>query len=389
MRELSRVTERFTESVIREMTRICDAADGINLSQGFPDFEAPMELKRAAIAAITSDLNQYPITFGETVLREAISRKVGAFNGIDCNPETDITVTCGATEAMMSVFRALVNPGDEFIVFEPYYENYGPDGILSGAEPRFVRLHAPEWGFDEGELDRAFNNRTKAIVINTPNNPTGKVFSREELEKIASLCIKWDAYAITDEIYEHIVYDNHQHRSIAAIPGMAERTITINSVSKTYSVTGWRVGWAIAAPRITARIRKVHDFLTVGAPTPFQHAAAVGLSLGEEYYEKLASRYREARVRLFAILSHAGFDPMMPSGAYYIMANIAALRKKLDAVDDTTFSRNLVSSFGVACVPGSSFYSDRRCGADYVRFAFCKRRETLDAVEERLRALRD
>ena len=303
MKELARITETFTESVIREMTRICDAVGGYNLSQGFPDFESPKAIKEAAIKAINEEWNQYPVTFGEPELREAISKKVNDYNKIKCNPETDITVTCGATEAMIATLKAIINPGDEIIVFEPFYENYGPDGILSGAIPRYVTLNPPDWEFSFEELAKTFNKKTKAIIINTPNNPTGKVFSKQELEEIARLCIKWDSYAITDEIYEHILYDGTEHISLATIPGMENRTITINSISKTYSVTGWRVGWAIAEENITARIRKVHDFLTVGAPTPFQHAAVVGLSFDKEYYVNLQKHYSEARKFLYDILN--------------------------------------------------------------------------------------
>jgi len=295
MKHLSYITETFTESVIREMTRISDAMDGLNLSQGFPDFESPVEIKEAAIKAINENRNQYPVTFGEPELREAIRKKIFNYNKIQADPATEITVTCGATEAMIATLKAVINPGDEIIIFEPFYENYGPDGILSGATPRYVKLHTPGWYIDFDELAAAFNEKTKAIIINTPNNPTGKVFSKAEMEKIAALCIKWDTLAITDEIYEHILYDDSVHISLASLPGMAERTITINSISKTYSVTGWRVGWAVAAPAITARIRKVHDFLTVGAPTPFQHAAAHALTFKPGYYHELREKYEKSR----------------------------------------------------------------------------------------------
>jgi aspartate/methionine/tyrosine aminotransferase len=387
MKPLSYITETFTESVIREMTRICDAAGGINLSQGFPDFEAPLVLKQAAIKAITDDLNQYPVTFGEPELRKAISNKVKRFNGIGCDPDTDITVTCGATEAMMATLKAIINPGDEFIVFEPFYENYGPDGILSGATPKYVRLRAPQWQFDPDELARAFSEKTKAIVINTPNNPTGKVFSKSELEQIAAQCLKWDVYAVTDEIYEHIIYDGNHHISIATLPGMAERTVTINSVSKSYSLTGWRVGWAIASAPITSRIRKVHDFLTVGAPTPLQHASVTALELTDDYYRELATRYETARARLFGILTKAGFVPIMPAGAYYMMTDVSALMPRLKAKSDTEFSRKLIETTGVASVPGSSFFNDKSVKYSVVRFAFCKKASTLDAVEECLKAI--
>jgi len=381
MKELSRITETFTESVIREMTRICDAVGGYNLSQGFPDFESPKEIKDAAIKAIRDEWNQYPVTYGEPELRAAISKKVSSYNGIKCDPERDITVTCGATEAMIATLKAIINPGDEIIVFEPFYENYGPDGILSGATPRYVTLYPPDWQYDSNELAAAFNQKTKAIVINTPNNPTGKVFTREELEEIAALCVTWDCYAVTDEIYEHILYDEARHVSMASISGMEDRTVTINSISKTYSVTGWRVGWAIANEAITQRIRKVHDFLTVGAPTPFQHAAAAALEFPDEYYIGLQSHYREARKFLYDLLKSTGFVPSLPRGAYYIIADISGMLDRLGSEDDFSFSRKLIELTGVATVPGSSFYSNPDKGKEQVRFCFCKKWETLYAVE--------
>ena len=275
---------KFTESVIREMTRVCLKHDGVNLAQGFPDFPAPAEIKEAAMRAIQADLNQYAITWGEPNLRQAIAEKFAWYNGVTIDPEREITVCCGATEAMISSLMAVVNPGEEVIVFEPFYENYGPDTILSGAKPRFITLHEPDWHFDEKELTKAFNNKTKAIIINTPNNPTGKVFSREELQFIADLCLKWGVIAVTDEIYEHILYDGAKHISMASLAGMRDQTITINSISKTYSLTGWRVGWAIAPEHLTTSIRKVHDFLTVGAPHPLQEAAATALKIDRSYY---------------------------------------------------------------------------------------------------------
>lgn len=382
MKELSRITETFTESVIREMTRISDMMDGINLSQGFPDFETSSEIKQAAIRAINNNFNQYPVTFGEPELREAISKKVKTYNKIICNPETNITVTCGATEAMLATLHAIINPGDEIIIFEPFYENYGPDGILSGATPHYVTLNTPDWNFDRKELAAAFNSRTKAIIINTPNNPTGKVFSKEELIYISELCIQWDAYVITDEIYEHILYDQEKHVSIASIPGMADRTITINSISKTYSVTGWRVGWAIASESITSRIRKVHDFMTVGAPTPLQHAAAEALNFPEEYYRNLQKKYEEARQFLFSTLTEYGFKPFLPKGAYYIIADVSDIVKKIKSTDDFDFSRKLIEKTRVATVPGFSFYSHKIKKTNQVRFAFCKKMETLQHVRE-------
>jgi aspartate/methionine/tyrosine aminotransferase len=384
MRTLSRITEGFSESVIREMTRVCDAVGGYNLAQGFPDFPSPAAIKDAAIAAITQECNQYPVTFGEPELRVAICKQAWKYNGIACDPVTDITVTCGATEAMIATLKAIINPGDEIIVFEPFYENYGPDGILSGATPRYVTLHAPDWSFSTAELAAAFNDRTKAIIINSPNNPTGKVFSRKELEEIAAHCLKWDCYVITDEIYEHILYDGARHVSLATLPGMADRTVTINSISKTYSVTGWRVGWAIAHETITQRIRKVHDFLTVGAPTPFQHAAVAALAFPDEYYATLQAHYAEARQFLFDALQHVGFRCSPPQGAYYILAETADLMGKLHVDDDFAFSRKLIDLTGVATVPGSSFYSDSHRGKAQVRFCFCKKWETLQAVKHAL-----
>jgi len=387
LKPLSYITETFTESVIREMTRICDDVGGYNLSQGFPDFEAPEEIKEAAIRAILNGCNQYPVTFGEPKLREAIAKKVADYNKIKCNPETDITVTCGATEAMIATLKAIINPGDEVIIFEPFYENYGPDTILSGATPRYVTLRPPNWDYSSEELTSAFNEKTKAIIINTPHNPTGKVFSKNELQEIANLCIKWDCFAVTDEIYEHILYDGEEHISIASLDGMADRTITINSISKTYSVTGWRVGWAIANAKITSRIRKVHDFFTVGAPTPFQEAAAFALSMPESYYESLRLRYDQLRNFLFAVLSEVGFKPFLPKGSYYIIAETDELMEKLSVEDDFSFSRKLIELTGVATVPGTSFYASPNKGLNQVRFAFCKKLETLESVERRLRRL--
>jgi aspartate/methionine/tyrosine aminotransferase len=388
LKSLSYITERFTESVIREMTRICDAVGGYNLSQGMPDFEAPMEIKKAAIDAIQGDCNQYPVTFGEPHLREAIAGKAEKYNRIKCNPDTDITVTCGSTEAMISTLKAIINPGDEVVIFEPFYENYGPDAILSGATPRYVTLYPPHWDYDPEELRDAFNEKTKAIIINTPNNPTGKVFSKEELEGIAALCRRWDCLAVTDEIYEHIVYDGRKHVSIASLDGMAGRTVTINSISKTYSVTGWRVGWAIACREITDRIRKVHDFLTVGAPTPFQNAAVVALNIDEGYYERLRLRYLEARDLLYRIVESSGFRPYIPEGAYYIMTDADELMERFDVKDDFSFSKKLVELTKVATVPGSSFYVTPDKGTHQVRFCFCKKEETLRRVEENFERLK-
>ena len=381
---LSAKADRFTESVIREMTRLAMRYGAVNLAQGFPDFPAPAEVKEAARAAIAADDNQYAITWGAKPLRDAIARKFARTQGVAVDPEREITVCCGSTEAMMSAMMAVINPGDEVVIFEPFYENYGPDAILAGATPRFVRLHPPAWNFDRDELARAFGPRTKAIILNTPGNPTGKVFTREELECIRDLCVRWDAFAITDEIYEHILYDGAQHISIASLDGMRERAITINGLSKTYTVTGWRVGWAIAAPGPTDVIRKVHDFLTVGAAAPLQAAGAIALELPEDYYERMAEGYRAKRDRMLAILGQAGFHCFKPAGAYYIMTDISAF----GFADDVAFARYLVEKVGVAVVPGSSFYSLPVDDSRQIRFTFCKTEETLSAAAARLARLR-
>jgi aminotransferase len=370
------------------MTRLAHKHGAVNLSQGFPDFPAPEEVKAAAVDAIRADINQYAVTWGAKVLREAIAVDMMR-HGVQVDPDSHVTVCCGATETMMATMMAIVDPGDEVIVFEPFYENYGPDAILSGATPRFVTLREPgtvetgRWSFDRDELRAAFSNRTRAIVINTPNNPTGKVFTRDELEFIARLCQEWGAIAITDEIYEHILYDGRRHVAMASLDGMADRTVTINSMSKTFSVTGWRVGWAVAPPDITGAIRKVHDFLTVGAAAPLQAAAAVALALPPSYFEGLARTYRAKRERLLAILRHAGFVCFEPEGAYYIMTDIAGF----GFPDDVSFARHLVTDVGVASVPGSSFYGDPALGRTKVRFCFCKKEETFAAAEERFAAL--
>ena len=380
----SQKAARFTESVIREMTRLANQHGAVNLSQGFPDFPAPAEIKEAACQAIAADLNQYAVTWGAKPLRDAIAKKFFRNYGVAVDPERELTVTCGSTEAIVAALLAILDPGDETIVFEPFYENYGPDAILSGAVPRFVKLRAPDWSFDPDELKRAFNDKTRAIVINTPNNPTGKVFTKDELQLIASLCQEFDALAITDEIYEHILYDGAVHVPIATLPGMAERTITINGMSKTYAVTGWRVGWAIAPPEITNAIRKVHDFLTVGAAAPLQAAGAIALALPDSYYVDLAEGYRVKRDKLLPILERAGFRVYEPKGAYYTMTEIGGLGWD----DDVAFARYMVETIGVAVVPGSSFYDDPRDGRRQVRFAFCKKSETLDEAERRLAKLK-
>lgn len=374
----------FTESVIREMTRVANRYCAVNLAQGFPDFPCPMEIKLAACEAIHADINQYAITWGSKNLRTAIAEDYGRAYGMELDTETEITVCCGSTEAMLSSLLAIVNPGDEVVVFEPFYENYGPDAILCGATPRYVALHPPEFRIDTDELRAAFSARTRAVILNSPNNPTGKVFSQSELQEIANLCIEFDAIALSDEIYEFIVYDGAKHIPIATLDGMRERTVTINSLSKSYSVTGWRVGWAIAPPEITGAIRKVHDFVTVGAAAPLQEAGAAALRLPDAYFKKLASDYGARRDRLLPSLREVGFQCFTPQGAYYIWTDISAF----DAPDDVAFTYHLIQNIGVAVVPGSSFFSDPVRGRSYVRFCFCKKDVTLDAAAERLRKLK-
>ncbi|MBI1269697.1 aminotransferase class I/II-fold pyridoxal phosphate-dependent enzyme [bacterium] len=376
----SEKAKQFKESVIREMSRLAAEHKAVNLAQGLPDFPCPDQLKTAAIDALNDDINQYAITWGDKALREAISAKSKTYLGIDVDGEKEITVTCGATEAMIAVMLALVDPGEEVIVFEPFYENYGPDAILSGASPRYVKLRAPDWNFDEAELAAAFSDKTRAIIVNTPHNPTGKVFSKEELTAIANLCKKWGVVAITDEIYEHILYDDASHVALASIDGMQDLTITINSLSKTYSVTGWRVGWAIACPELTLPIRKVHDFLTVGAPAPLQRAGAHAVSLSKLFYEELAAEYKHRREIMLSMLEETGFDYFKPKGAYYIFSDIS----KFGFEDDLAMTRHLVKEVGVAVVPGSSFFADKEEGRKYIRFCFSRRDETLAAARQRL-----
>lgn len=372
-------TSTFTESVIREMTRVAAQYGAINLAQGFPDFPMPAPMKEAACAAIHGDINQYAVTWGAPALRVAIAEKYHRWYDLPVDPDRELTVTCGATEAMAAVFLALIDPGDEVIVFEPFYENYGPDAILAGAKPVFVPLEWPDWRFDPDRLRAAFSDRTKAIVVNTPHNPTGKVFSREEMTLIADLCQQYDVWAITDEIYEHIRYAG-SHHVLATFPGMRERTITISGLSKTFSCTGWRLGFAIAPPRESVAIRKVHDFLTVGAPAPLQQAAAVGMAFDADYYNTMAQGYRERRDVLCAALERAGFRFSAPDGAYYILADYSGLSR----MGDTEFALWLTREAGIATVPGSSFHSPGATVPPYIRFAFCKRTETLHAAAERV-----
>jgi len=380
---ISHKAQQFTESVIREMTRLAMRHGAVNLAQGFPDFPAPAEIKEAAKRAIDADINQYAITWGAHSLRQAVAAQTKRFLGLTIDPETEITVCCGATETMIASLLALVNPGDEVVIFEPFYENYGPDAILCGAVPRFVKLRPPDWTFDENEVRAAFNNHTRALILNTPNNPTGKVFSRQELEFLAALCRRWNVLAVTDEIYQHIIYGARPHVAMATLDGMRERTVTINGMSKTYSVTGWRVGWAIAPPPITAAIRKVHDFLTVGAAAPLQEAGALACALPDSYYRELAAAYRARRDRLLPQLEAAGFACYRPDGAYYVMTDIS----RFGFANDVEFAQFLVRDVGVAVVPGSSFYHHPADGSRQVRFCFCKRDETLDEAGRRLQRL--
>lgn len=377
----SRKAARFTESVIREMSRVCTREGGVNLAQGFPDFAAPDAMKEAAVRAIRADVNQYAVTWGSPSLRRAIAKRTTAYNEIPTDPDEHVTVCCGATEAMISALMAVLDPGDEVIVFEPFYENYGPDCILSDATPRFVSLHPGDWSFDPDELRAAFNEKTRAVIVNTPHNPTGKVFSRDELETIAALCCEFDALAITDEIYEYILYDGAEHVSIGSLPSMRDRTVTISGLSKTWSATGWRIGWCVAPEPITAAIRKVHDFLTVGAPAPLQEAAAAALDFPGSYFETLRREYTERRDLLAEALRDVGFEVWSPRGSYYIMTGI----RSLTDADDVSFAMELVSNGGVATVPGSSFFSDSQRGAHIVRFCFAKRLETLQRAADELR----
>jgi len=377
-------TARFTESVIREMTRLAIQHGAVNLAQGFPDFAAPVDLKRAAIEAIETDHNQYSITWGTKAFRAAIARKYARSYGLELDPELEITACCGATEGMAASLLATTNPGDEVIVFEPFYESYHPDTLLCGAERKLVKLHTPDWHFDSDELRRAFSRRTKAIIVNTPHNPTGKVFSREELLLIASLCQEFDAIAITDEIYEHIVYDGARHIPMITLPGMRDRTILVNSLSKTFSVTGWRVGWVAASPELTTSIRKVHDFLTVNAPTPLQYAGTKALDEQQDYFTGLSRVYEGRRRAAIDMLENAGFRCYTPAGAYYVMTDIAGLT----TTDDVSFARRMVQELGVAGVPGSSFYFEKASGCTQIRFCFCKNYETLTLAGQKLLRLR-
>ncbi len=380
--KVSKKAAQFTESVIREMTRLAAKYGAVNLAQGFPDFPCPEELKAAAAKAIREDYNQYSVTWGAPALREAISRKAKMYNKIDADPNSNIVVTCGTTEAMVSSQLAILDPGEELLVFDPHYENYAPDAIISGAKPKYFELDQ-ENGFalDEEKLKEAFNSKTRGLVLNSPLNPTGKVFTRKELELIADLCNDYNAICFTDEIYEYILYGGTEHVSIASLPSMRDRTVTISGFSKTYSITGWRVGYVIAEAELTNAIKKVHDFVTVGAPHPLQIACADALALPESYYVQLRKDYDGKRKMLLDSLRSIGFSCVDPSGAYYIWSDFTELDSK---ADDLEFSKKLVEKVGVAVVPGSSFYYKSDHGRKKIRFTFSKKMETLEKACERL-----
>jgi aminotransferase len=374
----------FKESVIREMTRLAIQHGAVNLAQGFPDFPAPEDIKAAAQKAIADDVNQYTITWGAKPFRQAICDSYKRFYDLELEPDREVTVCCGATEGMIATLLALLNPGDEVVVFEPFYENYWPDSQLSGAVIRYVSLHAPDWSFDAAELSAAFNSKTRAVILNSPNNPTGKVFSRAELEQIGGLAEEFDCLLISDEIYEHIVFDGRKHVPPITLPGLRQRCVSVNSLSKTFSVTGWRVGWVIAPPELTSSIRKVHDFLTVGAAAPLQQAGITALAMEDRYFTYLAQSYQAKRDQLTAILEKAGFRCFTPYGAYYIMCDISGF----DFADDMAMAKHLVEEIGVGAVPGSSFFSKAGDGTNMIRFCFAKKPATLIAAGEKLERLR-
>ncbi len=384
---ISKRVQGFTESVIREMTRVNNQHDGINLAQGMPNFPPPKEILEAAHKAIDGDFHQYAITWGTPRLRQAIAAKYRKFYGMDIHPDRHVTVCCGSTETMLATLMAVLNPGDEVIIFEPFYENYGPGCIMSQAEPVYVPLEPPDFGFDPDRLRRAVSPRTRAIIFNSPNNPTGKIFSRAELQIIADLCIEHDLLAITDEIYEHILYDGATHTPIATLPGMADRTITISGISKSYSVTGWRVGYAVASPGLSLGIRRAHDFITVGAPHPLQEAAVTALNLPDDYYVYLRESYQARRDLLFSKVEEAGFKAYKPRGAYYILTDVAHWLPEYKCADDHEFAMFLVKEIGVATVPGSSFYSTKELGRTKIRFCFPKTDDMLIEAGRRLQKL--
>jgi aspartate/methionine/tyrosine aminotransferase len=379
---ISKRTGFFTESVIRQMTRLSLQYDAINLSQGFPDFDPPTELLKELERISLKGPHQYAITWGAENFRKALAEKQSVLMNIDLNPDENIVVTCGSTEAMIAAMMAVCNPGDKVIIFSPFYENYTADTILSGAQPIYVPLNPPDFRFDAGELKKAFAQRPKALILCNPSNPTGKVFSREELELIGKLAVEHDSFVITDEVYEHIIYPPYHHTYIASLPGMFERTISCSSLSKTYSITGWRLGYVIASREITEAVKKVHDFLTVGAAAPLQEAAVVGLKMPEKYYSDLARLYTRKRDVFLEYLDKAGLRYSKPQGAYYVLVDI----EKFGVNDDTAFCERLIKEIGVAAVPGSSFF--REDIRKYIRFHFAKREETLDEAGKRIQKLK-
>ncbi|MDX1436562.1 MAG: aminotransferase class I/II-fold pyridoxal phosphate-dependent enzyme [Anaerolineales bacterium] len=383
MPESARRLNQFTESVIREMTRVSDLHGAINLSQGFPDFDPPAELVAAAHRALDGDFHQYSVTWGSPRFRQALAAKQSRFMGLEIDPDAHVTVTCGSTEAMMVAMMTACNPGDRVIVFSPFYENYGADAILSSAEPIYVPLRPPDYSFDPDELRAAFESGARALVLCNPSNPTGKVFTRRELEAIAGLAVEFDAFVLTDEVYEHIVYPPNRHTYIASLPGMFERTLSCSSLSKTYAITGWRLGYVIAPPEISAAARKVHDFLSVGAPAPLQEAAVTALEFPGSYYESLIAGYAARRDLFLSYLERAGLEFGSPQGAYYVLVDIS----DFGFASDTEFCLWLIREVGVAAVPGSSFFKER---VNYlIRFHFAKKESTLKAAGERLLRLRE
>ena len=382
MKELSKRTKTFTDSVIRRMTRIANQYDAINLSQGFPDFDPPQEILNRLSEVAHEDYNQYAITWGAQNFRDALAKKQSKYMNLDLDSNKNIVVTCGSTEAMMAAMMSVCDPNDKVIVFSPFYENYGADSILCGANPIYVPLHPPVFNFDKEELENAFKQNPKALILCNPSNPCGKVFSKEELEYIACLAVKYDTYVITDEVYEHIVYAPYKHTYFASLPGMFERTISCSSLSKTYSITGWRLGYCIAPENIIEQIKKVHDFLTVGAAAPLQEAAVVGLEFSDAYYDELQKLYTHKKDLFLNGLKELNIPHTEPQGAYYVMVDIS----EFGYDSDLDFCVDLIKNVGVAAVPGSSFFKEEE--NRYIRFHFAKKDETLLAALNRLKDMR-
>ena len=382
MKELSKRTKTFTDSVIRRMTRIANEYDAINLSQGFPDFDSPKEILNRLEQVAHEDYNQYAITWGSQNFRDALAKKQSKYMNLDLDSSKNIVVTCGSTEAMMAAMMSVCDPNDKVIVFSPFYENYGADSILCGANPIYVPLHPPVFNFDKEELENAFKQNPKALILCNPSNPCGKVFSKEELEYIACLAVKYDTYVITDEVYEHIVYAPYKHTYFASLPGMFERTISCSSLSKTYSITGWRLGYCIAPENIIEQIKKVHDFLTVGAAAPLQEVAVVGLEFSDAYYDELQKLYTHKKDLFLNGLKELNIPHTEPQGAYYVMVDIS----EFGYDSDLDFCVDLIKNVGVAAVPGSSFFKEME--NRYIRFHFAKKDETLLAALNRLKDMR-